>query len=811
MSATVLSFFRPAPTTAGDWSQQELAEFYRVEAASLQAGLRLSLDRGVTDEGDPWLVFCREDGEVFLHFARIDGSYVIVSDMVGEPLVGPDFRALLAELVTRNPSVLPINRLGPGAPGARSGAQILMHPAALLAAIVATTCLLSSMNEAVASEMKSTPLLKAPPGEDPEPHHGLAPLAAFDERHAIDDDAARSRGNEQRALAASTSVVLACIASVLDQSTAHHPQPMQIKLTQIESLASSTPSSSTVARIASDEGRLPDHAQETGRWAEARPGSQLSNSFTAPVHQTSSPQDAAIMLSAPNAGIVAPGLDGVPFFAKAGVNGVPSSSQTLWPSFEVVRPTAPHARDASAAATKGGASPTPTTAAPAESGTGQDGGPPQNSAGDVGQPREAARPAPTSEKSLIASTGPSQGNGATGVTGSAVSALGMSVAESSTKAPPTGSPDLGTSTTAAPMKSAAMVLSLDASPVTATQIVSEVAKSQGVLSPLQSLASLSTKTVSLFLHSIVGDTSFVAAVEGTTGSSNSKELLTSGGATAATGNAIGETKFGLDMTAPDPVTVTATAVTSGVAKATVVTPATMVAPGTVATPAVTVSSDHTMAGASSGQSTSTAQPHADSSQVVPVTDPGSLPAASSTSVGQAGAAASLQGAQAAAADSGHTSPTPSAASSAAMPAGPSAAKSGTTVAAAAGTASGGTTIPDGKGSGSVTSQGEGAPGDVDHSAALYTVAALLGSSNTTSKAVSISLVTNSTSLDAAQLRIIDAFMNSTPNVKIVATGNTLEIYDPSALNTPSVHAMSWDLGGGSTIKVVGLADGHVTG
>ncbi len=51
-------------------------------------------------------------------------------------------------------------------------------------------------------------------------------------------------------------------------------------------------------------------------------------------------------------------------------------------------------------------------------------------------------------------------------------------------------------------------------------------------------------------------------------------------------------------------------------------------------------------------------------------------------------------------------------------------------------------------------------------------------------------------------------MNSTPNVKIVATENTLEIYDPSALSNPNIHAVSWDLGGGSTIKVVGIVDAH---
>ena len=50
MSGRVVSFFKH--TVSRDWSAQELAEFYRVEAGLLQSGMRGSLDRGVTDEGD---------------------------------------------------------------------------------------------------------------------------------------------------------------------------------------------------------------------------------------------------------------------------------------------------------------------------------------------------------------------------------------------------------------------------------------------------------------------------------------------------------------------------------------------------------------------------------------------------------------------------------------------------------------------------------------------------------------------------------------------------------------------------------------
>ena len=45
-----------------DWTNQELSDIYRAVACLGQAGILVNLDRGVTDEGDPWMVLCRLDG-----------------------------------------------------------------------------------------------------------------------------------------------------------------------------------------------------------------------------------------------------------------------------------------------------------------------------------------------------------------------------------------------------------------------------------------------------------------------------------------------------------------------------------------------------------------------------------------------------------------------------------------------------------------------------------------------------------------------------------------------------------------------------
>lgn len=131
--AAVLPFTRPkqvAPRPSRDWTQQEIAEFYRVQAALGRAGMLISVERGLSDEGDPWFVFCREpEGEPLVHFARIDSYYVVASAVLGGVVRGLDIRKLIADILDREElrrSTLP----------ERSAGLTLWHPSALLGVIV---------------------------------------------------------------------------------------------------------------------------------------------------------------------------------------------------------------------------------------------------------------------------------------------------------------------------------------------------------------------------------------------------------------------------------------------------------------------------------------------------------------------------------------------------------------------------------------------------------------------------------------------------------------------------------------------------
>jgi hypothetical protein len=156
MTASVVSFFR-ARRPQQDWSGQELAEFYRVEAALIQAGLRVETDRGLSDDGEPWFVFCRPDGEVFIHIARISGLYVLAGPAYDGLAKGENIRALVEDLVSRHPLV----QAGPN----RRNSNIFLHPAALLVAVVATAFLKSGEAQAHSeAALPEAQIARAPTG-----------------------------------------------------------------------------------------------------------------------------------------------------------------------------------------------------------------------------------------------------------------------------------------------------------------------------------------------------------------------------------------------------------------------------------------------------------------------------------------------------------------------------------------------------------------------------------------------------------------------------------------------------------------------
>ena len=142
-SNQVLSFFRASERS--DWSQRELAEFYRVEDALTKSGVGISTDRGLTDEGEPWFVFFRQDNEeVIVHFARIGGEYVVASNFTEAVARGRNFQTLVRELLDSHPYVLPKQH--------SSRSTVFLHPATLLAALVVTGYVKSSELNATADD-----------------------------------------------------------------------------------------------------------------------------------------------------------------------------------------------------------------------------------------------------------------------------------------------------------------------------------------------------------------------------------------------------------------------------------------------------------------------------------------------------------------------------------------------------------------------------------------------------------------------------------------------------------------------------------
>ena len=133
-----------------DWTSRELAEFYRVEAALIQAGLRVETERGLSDEDDPWFAFCRpDDGEVIVHIARIGSLYILAGPSYDGVASGSDIAALVRDLVNRHPLI----QLGGNNRGQTS--KIFLHPAAILIAVVATAFFKSTEARALCDDSKA--------------------------------------------------------------------------------------------------------------------------------------------------------------------------------------------------------------------------------------------------------------------------------------------------------------------------------------------------------------------------------------------------------------------------------------------------------------------------------------------------------------------------------------------------------------------------------------------------------------------------------------------------------------------------------
>lgn len=144
----VVSLFSRSRQTVRDWTQSERAQFYRVEAVLIQAGMAVEQASGLTDEGDPWFSFYHgETGDVFVHFARIDGLYVVESPAMRQPLTDTDFTRLVSRLAEDHPLLLAETRADKS-----NVTRLYMHPTALLFSAVAVLFFKTQPSEAAEAD-----------------------------------------------------------------------------------------------------------------------------------------------------------------------------------------------------------------------------------------------------------------------------------------------------------------------------------------------------------------------------------------------------------------------------------------------------------------------------------------------------------------------------------------------------------------------------------------------------------------------------------------------------------------------------------
>ncbi|MBY0297042.1 MAG: hypothetical protein K2X71_13575, partial [Methylobacterium sp.] len=355
----IISFFRPAPTTQGAWSQQELAEFYRVEAALIRAGMRITCEQGLSDENDPWFVFCRPNGDAIMHFARIDGSYVVASEALEHPMRGPDFRSLLNQIAAQYPTLLPIPRAEPGA-------KLVVHPAALLTAIIAAAALSLSPEEAFASgiaPVEPEGRVPVPPAAGSRHVEPPSPARTAEERGAD----APEHGDHRRQIEAivfSAMLFAAQTASVDDLDPQTNPE-----------LTVTRPASHTADQAAQGDVALPPvpaaggRAPDPGAPAAPSPAPALARQAHTDATPSGAEHSSVIQQSRPDIGFEGPDFPKLPAvdhptgLKPDGLRQV-RSIETGHPRTATDRPSSDHRPAETASASDGSAEVKQTSAAP---------------------------------------------------------------------------------------------------------------------------------------------------------------------------------------------------------------------------------------------------------------------------------------------------------------------------------------------------------------------------------------------------------------------------------------------------------------
>ena len=140
----VLSFRRKAGNACEqdlDWSQPELAAFFRAHRLLTQNGVSIGMDRGLSDQGEPWMAFFDPGTlDVFMHVARIDGKCVLVCDPLSIRITANDIGSLIEQFELEVRQYLEIKSERPS--------NGVLHPAAKVIMSISAVFLLFKLDNA---------------------------------------------------------------------------------------------------------------------------------------------------------------------------------------------------------------------------------------------------------------------------------------------------------------------------------------------------------------------------------------------------------------------------------------------------------------------------------------------------------------------------------------------------------------------------------------------------------------------------------------------------------------------------------------
>jgi hypothetical protein len=148
--------FRRSPVVeavppAQDWSQQELADFYRAHRLLLQNGVSIGMDRGTADDGAPWMAFFDvASHDVFLHIARIDGRCVLVCETLGINLGGKTVPEIINAFEADIRQLIQLRQ--------EKSSNVLLHPAARIVMSISAVFLLFKLENSGTAQAKAAPL-----------------------------------------------------------------------------------------------------------------------------------------------------------------------------------------------------------------------------------------------------------------------------------------------------------------------------------------------------------------------------------------------------------------------------------------------------------------------------------------------------------------------------------------------------------------------------------------------------------------------------------------------------------------------------